>query len=126
MEFEDKSNQIYQSEKDNFIKHKEFNEPTKEDIYSTLSNISIFNSLFSSYVFVIEIYLVAFSVEHPNNKKTSIIETKHKSLFVIMNIFVFPAKDKLLEYLYPQYSTPVFHISTIAFGNPPTSLLYIE
>ena len=48
MEFEDKSNQICQSEKDNFIKHKEFNEPTKEDIYSTLSNISVFNIIFQN------------------------------------------------------------------------------
>ena len=48
MEFEDKSNHIYQSEKDNFIKHKEFNEPTKEDIYSTLSNISVFNIIFQN------------------------------------------------------------------------------
>ena len=43
MEVEEKSNRISQSEKDNFIKHEESIESPKEDILSTLSNISVFN-----------------------------------------------------------------------------------
>ena len=48
MEVEEKSNYIYQSKQDNFTKNKEFNESPKEDIYSTLSNISVFNIIFQN------------------------------------------------------------------------------
>ena len=45
MEVEENPNQIEEnnSEENNFIYHKELNTSPMEDIYSTLSNISIYN-----------------------------------------------------------------------------------